>query len=117
MRLAAIISAFVCVLSSAMAEGTNFNVAGAGASTCAQFAQAYATSPDGAEPLYFTWAQGFMSGLNTSAIARKTPSKDLASEPVAEQEAAIRDYCDKHPLQEYWEAAFALYLSLKTDAK
>jgi hypothetical protein len=44
---------------------------GAGSSTCADYTQEYRRDPDTANNLYFSWAQGFMSGQNVARGFRR----------------------------------------------
>jgi hypothetical protein len=85
---------------------------GAGTFTCGQFAKEYKDHPDIVEGVYFGWAQGFMSGFNSSLITSKQPWYNIASKSVDEQQSYIRAYCDKHPLATYVQAVFSLLSSL-----
>jgi hypothetical protein len=84
--------------------------AGAGGVTCAEFAKAYAAAPQVTEDLYYSWALGFMTGLNTEnpdnlfAVLNATSQHNETS--------AIRDYCDAHPQAKYIDAVLDLYLSM-----
>jgi hypothetical protein len=83
---------------------------GFGASSCSEFAQAYREDPTTVEGLYFTWAQGYMSGANVAGRVLR----DLAGRSLENQEAHIRSYCDNHPLSSYAEAVLSLYGTLPT---
>ncbi len=61
---------------SAGAARAEVTIAGHGASTCAEFAEAYRATPQFAKIAYLLWAQGFMSGLNLNA------DKEKRREPV-----------------------------------
>jgi len=61
------------------------------------------------ESLYFTWAQGFMSGLNLTFVANLHKFHDLGSTPMAEQKSQLREYCDEHPLSPYSSAVINIY--------
>ena len=82
-------------------SGANAQVVGLGAKSCAQFAQEYLEAPEIAEPLYFTYAQGYMSALNILMRALKNPIYDLAAWPVSRQEASLRNFCDRNPSAEF----------------
>jgi hypothetical protein len=84
-------------------------LAGAGMMTCSNFAEAYRQSPDVAEMFYFSWAQGFMSGMNSVYLSRLGAGYDLSTHTATDQQAYIRDYCNQHPLATYGEAATALF--------
>ena len=85
---------------------------GAGTLTCAKFAQLYAGDPDHAEFDFYSWAQGFMSGLNLANAHGGQRMRDLNAMLQAEQEDYLRRFCDQHPLQGYIEGVLALYASL-----
>lgn len=85
---------------------------GWGTSTCAQFANIYRLDSKFAEENSFNWAQGFMSGLNYSEIARNGNSKNLGSMSTDQQQRAIRAYCNDHPLADYIDAVMDVYLRL-----
>jgi len=83
---------------------------GPGAATCAQFAEAYAADAS-SESQYFSWAQGWLSGLNTSALGkcgRGLTAWDLGTVPAGVQMTAIRQYCWAHPLDQYSHAVTAM---------
>jgi hypothetical protein len=84
---------------------------GLGSNSCAEFARSYAADPSVTDDLYFTWAQGFMSGLNLSAIAYKVPYRKIDGSNMLGQKIQIRSYCDAHPLVAYAVAVFDLYQS------
>jgi hypothetical protein len=86
-----------------------FTVMGLGIQTCGQFAKLYRTAPSETETIYFTWAQGFLSGLNSNEIAATGNNQDLNSIPVDQQERDIREYCNTHPLAAYMDAVLDLY--------
>jgi hypothetical protein len=83
-------------------------LAGVGLKTCGQFAQDYRNNPDIAEALYFTWAQGFLSGVNMLAKGKGSVTRDLASISVEEQKSWMRHYCNEHPLERYYTGALNL---------
>jgi len=103
--------AMILTASVAPAQERPATVAGAGVFTCAQFAQYYKQDSDN-EGVYFTWAQGFMSGLNFAIFIRGGLYKDLAALSNEQQQTDIRNYCDQHPLVQYREAVLNLYDSL-----
>lgn len=85
-------------------------VGGAGAFTCGEFGKAYKEDPE-SEHMFFTWAQGFMSGMN--AAGGFGYIRDLGSKPVADQEEYLRDYCHNNPLTTYAKGVSKLYATLK----
>jgi len=86
-------------------------IMGAGANTCAQFAQQYGENT-AAEVKYFSWVQGFMSGMNSLLNSAKAPTRDLRAHTVKNEMEQVREYCDAHPLQVFEAAALDLYNSL-----
>jgi len=99
----------------AFAEG-EMVLRGPGTLTCGQFAKMYADAPDRMETMFFSWAQGYWSAQNSNN-PNQHQYRDLAGSTDA-QRAALRSYCDKHPLATYWEATEAVFRSfpLKEDA-
>jgi hypothetical protein len=73
---------------------------GVGALSCAQFAEDYRKDTT-TEQTYFTWAQGYMSGLNAGTENANKVSVDLHSKTLVDQKIAIREYCAAHPLAQY----------------
>lgn len=85
---------------------------GIGVQTCGQFAAAYRDDPHVAETIYFTWAQGFMSGQNVLVVLATGKTVDLSGMSMDALQASIRDYCDAHPLAMFDVAVENLYRSL-----
>jgi hypothetical protein len=83
---------------------------GAGARSCAQFSQDYATSPDIMETLYFTWAQGYLTGFARASSAETNLKPSSRDDKW--QMAFVREYWGAHPLSPYSEAVAALNLGL-----
>jgi hypothetical protein len=82
---------------------------GWGTSTCAQFANLYRSDPEFVEEHLFIWAQGFMSGLNVALQGDTGLTKNLGSMSTAQQQGAIRAYCNDHPLATYIDAVLDLW--------
>jgi hypothetical protein len=95
---------------SAAAAGNNPLATGLGMTSCAQFI-AKAQSP-AIEDSYFEWARGYMTGMNSMFGVGHFHPKDLTARPIKDQKALIRDYCTKHPAEEYEAAVPAVYVSL-----
>jgi hypothetical protein len=85
---------------------------GPGTVSCEEFGKAYQRSPEN-ETLFFSWALGFMSGLNTDLLPNR--ETDLHGLPMETQKAAIRTYCNAHPHAAYFEAVFKLYNRMRQD--
>jgi hypothetical protein len=84
-------------------------VAGAGAVSCASFGKLYQNNPQETELAFFTWTQGYMSGVNLSAAVLKRPSRDLDGMPAAHQQLFLRQYCNGHPLASFVEGVNELF--------
>jgi hypothetical protein len=110
-RLAALIALITCPPMAMGAERAAW--IGPGTVSCADFGQACRDDRKGAENLFFSWAQGFMSGLNTELLERG--EADLNKLSVAEQKELLRSYCEAHPRAAYFAAVFELYNRLRRD--
>ena len=83
---------------------------GVGMRSCAYFEQDYKAGGHVAEVTYFSWGQGYMTGLN---IARGiTELSGFKSMTMDQQQARIKQYCDANPDKKYVEAILDLYLAL-----
>ena len=94
----AIIAALLLVVTT---TGSGAQVVGLGGRSCAEFAKDYLESSDIAEPLYFTYAQGYMSALNMLFVTLKRPGYNLVVWPSDRQKAHIRKFCSQNPDAEY----------------
>ena len=112
-------SAFaVCVglaaLSSSLPAAQEYRSMGAGTKSCAVFARTYKDKPKTAEMIYFSWAQGYMSGTNRAAgqNSKDIHPTNLNAKSVATQQKFIREFCDRNPLKDYRDAVDALLAEL-----
>ena len=114
-HLAAAAGLFLLMAPDAAAAEKATAVAGAGGTTCAVFASRYKENIEKVENVYFTWAQGFMSGLNTGLIASHSETPDLHPNDfdTEDQQRYIRHYCDQHPLADYYAAVMDLYMEMR----
>jgi hypothetical protein len=94
--------------SSSYAADTPNWAMGVGSQSCAKFAQDYAKDVS-AELFYFTWAQGFMTGLNMVAALDKKNIRNMGGEIIQLQQQRIREYCSEHPLDDYMQAVATMY--------
>ena len=84
-------------------------VAGAGASSCGKFI----ADTEGTETMsliYFSWAQGFLTGLNAKYV-KSRDSTDLSDRDALE--LFIENYCEENPLDNYVRAAAKLWHELR----
>jgi hypothetical protein len=88
---------------------------GAGMQTCAVFKAHYKGSVPSLENFYFSWAQGYMSGLNAAAsrAVGNSTAADLNAMPATIQLRFIRDFCDRNPLKRYSAAVEALLTKIR----
>jgi hypothetical protein len=85
---------------------------GAGTMSCAEVTAALQQHPED-ENLFFSWAQGFMSGLNTELLKRG--ETDLNELPFDAQKQSLSAYCKGNPHSPYFEAVFKLYDRMRHD--
>lgn len=107
MRYLAAFTVVLIIAPSGVAQAANAE--GAGVRSCGEFAKDYQQSPREAEALYFSWTEGFLSGVNAGFRALSQPIRDLSGTPLDAQKAFIRAYCDGHPLAQYSDAVMELY--------
>src|SRR6516162_596709 len=101
------------ILTAGVANAQRHQSSGVGARSCAQFAEDYRQSPGVTEQVYFSWAQGFMSGMNFALSSDdKLTYRDLNSSPAETQKAFIRKYCNDLPLGYFADAVLNLFNSL-----
>lgn len=74
---------------------------------CADFEKACQGNPDKIENLFYSWALGFMSGLNAGLAGNGETDLHGLSEQVQKQ--FLRSTCKAHPRGEYVGAVFDLY--------
>lgn len=85
---------------------------GIGMDSCAEFAKNYRNNPTFWETAYFTWVQGFMSGLNIlQHVTNKTP-RDLNGLSLSDQKYRLRMFCDQRPLVTVAQAAVDIFQAL-----
>jgi hypothetical protein len=109
-RYALAITLTLLPIQSAAAEKAGWS--GAGTMSCADVAGALQQHPED-ENLFFSWAQGFMSGLNTDLLKRG--ETDLNGLPLDAQKQFVRSYCRDHSHAPYFEAVFKLFDKMRHD--
>ena len=65
--------------------------------------------------LYFTWAQGFLSGVNTPLMMGSVRAANLAARALNEQQAFIDRFCDQRPLANYVAAVLSPYDAMRSE--
>lgn len=99
-------------------DSANAGAYGLGKESCAKFGELYKLNPTQAEDLFFTWAQGFISGLDleTELQAGVTRLPDGGSLPLEPIKLQIRSFCDAHPLAPYYSSVTKVYMGLPAKA-
>jgi hypothetical protein len=107
------------VSANAPAKSEQVIIMGAGMQTCAVFRAHYKGHVPSLENFYFSWAQGYMSGLNVAAsgvnvaASRGAVTADLNAIPAPTQLRFIREFCDHNPLERYSAAVEALLAKIR----
>ena len=115
-KMRAMFAAFAMVLLVNTPAWTQSVWVGAGTATCSEFAESYREDPTYFETFFYTWAQGFMSGLNLQRLsADNTVKFDKGIQGMEKYTTMLRIYCDAHPLQIYLQAVVDLYNSLAVE--
>jgi hypothetical protein len=101
-------------ITSTGASGQTAKIVGTGAATCATFLSDIARNPI-SEREYFSWAQGYMSGILMRAPPGKDENLDLTPRefPVKHQLEFFRSFCAARQQDDYADAAASLYQHLR----
>ena len=83
---------------------------GPGMVSCSQYAQEVRSQGESMRSFFFSWAEGFMSGLNTHL---GSPA-NLGAMDTNAQYAFIDQYCDQQPQSSYSHAVMSLYDKIRT---
>jgi hypothetical protein len=98
-----------CLVAATQARGADekewLDTGGAGAASCAQF-----MAHPQFEDLFFSWAQGFMTGLNIRPDTRT--NKNIWEQSSKLQKAEIYEYCRNHLTDSYMMAIFKMFENL-----
>ena len=86
--------------------------AGAGATTCGEFAGYYRSNPTNTMTGYISWAQGFMTAQNLTRSILKRQTHNLGGLSSSDQAARLRAFCNQKPLADFMDAVEALYEEL-----
>jgi hypothetical protein len=84
---------------------------GVGIYPCAEFTKVR-DKPD-LEVLFFTWAQGFLTGWNMGVPNDTGLSVEFSKLNRDEQKHFIREYCEANPTKRYLESVIALMAKLR----
>jgi hypothetical protein len=108
-RLFAVLAFIALSATSIRAQQTAMR--GAGAATCAQFAQNYHADPS-IESVFFQWALGYMSAINDRTQDQDGSYVDLDALSNEQQLAQIRQFCNDNPLDYYRNAVLYVFVNL-----
>ena len=91
---------------------TPYGLMGYGALPCSYYSDAQAE----VKGEFFTWAQGYMSGVNAVSviIEKSLVFKNLRGRSVEEEKRLIGYWCGTHPASDFADAALQLYRALPT---
>jgi hypothetical protein len=97
------------------AAGEEIAVTGVGMSPCSEVVQYYRTNPNpaGVELVFFSWAEGFMTGWNVASADQKDLKIDLSMMNTDDQKKYMREYCEHHPTKKYIDGIVALMGQIK----
>jgi hypothetical protein len=88
---------------------------GVGIYPCSEFTKAL-ENPD-LEAVFFTWAEGFLTGWNMGFPNDSDFSVDMSGLSRDEQKQFMRNYCKANPTKRYLEGVTALMSRLRTTKK
>jgi hypothetical protein len=89
---------------------------GVGAYTCAEAARA-ARDDHQLDLIYFSGAQGWMTGWNLAQLDQHQPTADMTALSLPDQRAFLENYCARHADGLYMEAVYKLYQAMKPSGK
>ena len=115
MRMRLVIFAIVSLwISTTLAAAQNLSWAGPGGVSCTEYAKAVRTGGENMRSFFFSWAQEFVSGLNTVPLLYGKPT-NLTARATNDQQALIDRYCDERPSAIYAQAALNLYDTMRSE--
>ena len=82
---------------------------GAGLRSCSEFIQDSQKYSPSEEEFYFSWAEGYMSGVNVAKLNDEHAFKLM---PADQQKLYLRNFCNKNLTDKFYKAVYALYLTL-----
>ena len=114
--LAGLLLAGALFLVSIETHGQESSWVGSGTVSCAKFEELYRENPSEVEFLFFNWAQGFLSGLNTLLLPEGGVEHANLAPPdygAERQQSMIRLFCANNPPRPYVVAVLELYDELR----
>lgn len=88
------------------------DTAGVGLVTCAVYGKEYGKNPEYVEAIWFSWLQGYLSGLNAILKVTGHARRNLDGVTPEEKKEYLRRFCNENPLDYYIAGAKRLFLSL-----
>jgi hypothetical protein len=83
-----------------------------GKSTCGKYLEQNRVNAQHADDMFFSWANGYLSGMNEAIASTGQPRHDLGATSAESKAKFIQDYCKEHPLGDYLNSVLALMRSL-----
>jgi hypothetical protein len=83
-----------------------------GKSTCGKYLEQKRDDPQHADDMFYSWANGYVSGMNEALASAGQPRHDLGAKSAESKVQFIQDYCKEHPLGDYLSSVLALIRSL-----
>ena len=120
MRCLTIIAVGMLMTASTAAADEKFYMAGAGSFSCGKFI-ADKEDDEALRVVYFSWAQGFLSGLNMKYFLGKESDTVLAAYTESATDLSdydalqfwMENYCEENPLDLYVVATIKLWRELR----
>ncbi|MCH8867836.1 MAG: hypothetical protein IID58_13430 [Proteobacteria bacterium] len=110
MRYLAAIAAGFLMVSNIAALDEKHVIAGGGSISCGKFI-ADTKDDEFMSDFYFSWVQGFLSGLNFKYLESTEITTDLSDHEALQ--LWIKNYCNDNPLDLYYIAAGKLWVELR----
>jgi hypothetical protein len=95
-------------------EGLSAAGSGVGVTLCSEFNRSRKKAET--EFLFFTWAEGYLTGWNLGPPADSPLHAELSSMPRLEQMKFLRIWCESNPTKRYMEGATQLFVRLRQHA-
>jgi hypothetical protein len=112
-RILLVTTALAAGVGAAPAIAQTVAIVGTGTAACSRFTAAIAARPI-EEREYFSWAQGYMSGILLSAPPGVDEGLALTSDalPIPSQLAFVKAFCERYPSASYSDSVETLYRAL-----
>ncbi len=115
MRCLAAITAGMLMVANTATSDDKLVVAGVGANSCGKFIADIEAGHQILTSLYFSWVQGFLTGLNTKYLLCPESATELSDHDALM--LWIKNYCEENPLDQYLMAVTKLWAELRVKQK